>query len=784
MGRVKALLHGDSIPAPFSKQVFRMVLAGLVLFLPLVVFLALLVREGNRSIDVTKAELDGVTYISALRPLGQLLAEHRGLTNTYLAGEADLDGRIATLGDRIDGEFTRLITEFPKETKRLEAQRWVVGLRLAWLQVRENWTSMERSDVFSAHTDLISKLFQLIRHVANTSMLILDGDLESYHLMDLIVNRLLQTGELVGRLRGLSAGAMALAAPVSEQTMRDMQVFRVQVGSEYDALFYDLNVAIDKDPAIASAVSNSLAIFDRHYRKFMEASEPPRDFSPVEEKSALVIFEAGTKTIEAIHAIHDVITPELRHLLDDRIDGRLTERYVYFSVAALAALLAALAGRAFVRSMTETLREQVEIRNSEALAKARDVELLQRITRAANESTSIDGALKACIEDVRRFTGWPSGQAYLVADDGSGQLQPVLPDLEQGPMGAMPANQMEDPPGLAGIALPRRVLNAREAIWVTDVSVDAAYREDGDGLGDKIHGSFGFPVMMNDEIVAVIEFCSIEREEPNYQTLDLMSNIGTQIGRAVERARAETAMLRAVERAEEASRVKSKFLSGMSHELRTPLNAVIGMSQILRMDLDDSPGTPWRQELDVIHANGLELLSMVDNILRLAAFEDYDEKENDQVVDVASIVQSSLEDIRPDAESRKLAVTGPDNARRPFLVKGDPDRIKPVLGAVLSNAVKYTPGDGEVRVSVENYDSDGEPMVRITVSDTGPGIPEKYRERIFVPFDRLDNYNGNVAGAGVSLSLAQRSVEKMHGHLDFKNQPDEGCQFWIDLPAA
>jgi signal transduction histidine kinase len=129
-------------------------------------------------------------------------------------------------------------------------------------------------------------------------------------------------------------------------------------------------------------------------------------------------------------------------------------------------------------------------------------------------------------------------------------------------------------------------------------------------------------------------------------------------------------------------------------------------------------------------------------------------------------------------------VTDPDNARRPFLVKGDPDRIKPALGAVLSNAVKYTPGDGEVRVSVENYDSDGESMVKITVSDTGPGIPEKYRERIFVPFDRLDNYNGNVAGAGVSLSLAQRSVEKMHGHLDFKNQPDEGCQFWIDLPAA
>jgi signal transduction histidine kinase len=784
MGHVEAKARREPVPAPFSKQVSRMVLAGLVLLFPLVVFLAILVREGNRSIDVTKAELDGVTYISALRPLGRLLAEHRGLANTYLAGRGDVGERITDLAGRIDGEFTRLIKEFPRETRKLKAQRRVVELRLDWLQVNENWPSMERSDAFSAHTDLISGLFQLIRHVANTFMLILDGDLESYHLMDLMVNRLLQTGELVGRLRGLAAGAMASPDPVSSQTTRDIQVFQAQVMSEYDTLFYDLNVAIEKEPAIAAAVASSLVVFERHYRQFVEATDPARGFSAAGEKNAMAVFEAGTKTIDAVHAIHDVITPELRRLLEDRIDRRLTERYVYFSLAVLAALLAAAAGVAFVRLMTETLREQVEIRSTEAFAKARDVELLQRITRAANESTSIDGALESCIEDVRRFTGWPLGQAYMVADDGSCQLQPVLPDLERGQVGAMPANQMEDPPGLAGIGLPRRVLNAREAIWVTDVAVDAAYRDDGAGAGDKLHGTFGFPVMMNDEIVAVLEFCSIEREEPSYQTLDMMSNIGTQIGRAVERARAEAAMLRAVERAEEASRVKSKFLSGMSHELRTPLNAVIGMSQILRMDLDDRPATFWREELDVIHDNGMELLSMVDNILRLAALDEYDDGTTIQVVDVTSIVQGSLDDIRPDAENRKLAVTGPDSARRPFLVKGDPDQIKPVLGAVLSNAVKYTPGEGQVRVSVENRDGVGGPMVRITVSDTGPGIPEEYRARVFVPFERLDNYNGNVAGAGVSLSLAQRSVEKMHGHLDYKNQPDEGCQFWIDLPAA
>src|SRR5207249_4802241 len=143
--------------------------------------------------------------------------------------------------------------------------------------------------------------------------------------------------------------------------------------------------------------------------------------------------------------------------------------------------------------------------------------------------------------------------------------------------------------------------------------------------------------------------------------------------------------------------------------------------------------------------------------------------------------EEALDLMRPLAAERKIELCAEVEMDAAVYVMADRQRFKQVLLNLLTNAVKYTPESGQVAVS---YYSNGHNNIRITVSDTGPGIPANKQERLFMPFERLGAEQSNVEGTGLGLALSQRLMHAMGGSIGVDPSAGKGSNFWVELPRT
>jgi signal transduction histidine kinase len=253
---------------------------------------------------------------------------------------------------------------------------------------------------------------------------------------------------------------------------------------------------------------------------------------------------------------------------------------------------------------------------------------------------------------------------------------------------------------------------------------------------------------------------------------------------AEERARlaaleaAQHEMRRAQEEATTANLAKTRFLSRMSHELRTPLNAILGFGQVLEVtpDLDAED----RDAVRHIVKAGRHLLDLIDEVLDLSRIEAGTLAISLEPVQAAEVVADAVGLIRPLADSRQIALVVAPVA--PGLhVSTDRQRCRQVLLNLLANAVKYNRDGGTVEVRCVPADAG---RLRLSVTDTGPGIPPERLDRLFEPFDRLGAEGSGVEGTGLGLALSKQLVELMDGTIGVRSEPGEGTTAWVDLPSA
>ncbi|MBR9971006.1 ATP-binding protein [Magnetospirillum sulfuroxidans] len=250
---------------------------------------------------------------------------------------------------------------------------------------------------------------------------------------------------------------------------------------------------------------------------------------------------------------------------------------------------------------------------------------------------------------------------------------------------------------------------------------------------------------------------------------------------ATSRRDGEEELRQAKRSAEAASLAKSEFLSSMSHELRTPMNAILGFAQLLVNSDRDNLGERPRFYADSILKSGNHLLNLVNDILDMARIEAGRLSLSFERVQLQRVMADIMPMIATMAERRKVTLIDEISAQSAPILEADFTRLKQVLINLASNAVKYNRTGGTVRFSISHGETG---PVRIAVSDSGIGIPEKRRSEVFTPFSRLGAEASSVEGTGIGLTISKMLVEAMGGQIDFFTQENLGTTFWLEIPRA
>ncbi|MDH5637469.1 MAG: PAS domain S-box protein, partial [Nitrospinota bacterium] len=242
----------------------------------------------------------------------------------------------------------------------------------------------------------------------------------------------------------------------------------------------------------------------------------------------------------------------------------------------------------------------------------------------------------------------------------------------------------------------------------------------------------------------------------------------------------ERELLEAKEAAERASKAKTTFLSSISHEVRTPLNSIIGFANLLGSDNTAQLSHVQRDFISRIQGSGESLLELFDEILDLSRIESGRMEVETKKVDLFEATLSALASVSDIASKAGISLLGPDMVGELY-IRGDLARLTQVLVNLLSNGIKFNRRGGKVAISCTKAEGG---LVRITVEDTGLGVPPEKMDMLFEPFNRLGAEGLNVKGSGVGLTVVKKLVTMMRGEVKVDSSPGVGSKFHITLPLA
>jgi len=409
--------------------------------------------------------------------------------------------------------------------------------------------------------------------------------------------------------------------------------------------------------------------------------------------------------------------------------------------------------------------ERIAAENARLLYERQDeLELLEMVAAASNEASALEPALGAAIVHVCAHTRWPVGHAYL-ADEATGALRPTgiwyLED-EARYAAFRDASEKRGAPGLAS-----RVIGAGDPAWVADVASEPGFTRSEVAAAAGLRSGFAFPILIGARTVGVLEFFADRPAEPDPALLGVMAQIGVQLGRVVERQRAQAEL-------ERSNADLEAFAYVASHDLAEPLRSVAGFVSLLERQYGEALDEQAR-EFIAYAVDGVErMLAMIDDLLLYARAGTADVRR--ERVALGELVAAALRDLGPAALECGASV---DVGELP-VVRADPGQLRRVLQNLLGNAIKFTAPGVAPHVSVSG--GAGDRGWELAVADNGIGIDPAQAERAFEMFARLPGSGGSYRGTGLGLAISRRIVERHGGRLWVEPNPGGGSVFRLTLP--
>ena len=242
--------------------------------------------------------------------------------------------------------------------------------------------------------------------------------------------------------------------------------------------------------------------------------------------------------------------------------------------------------------------------------------------------------------------------------------------------------------------------------------------------------------------------------------------------------------------AQEANNAKTEFLSRMSHEMLTPMNVIMGLTQVLTMNLETSVNIPKAKRcLTEIDTASQQLLGLINNLLDLSAGSSEEAGQEELQLDLASfsfeaMFHSALMAIGSAVNQKGISLSFSIDPSIPLSLIGDERRLLQVLGFLLENAVKFTPEKGKIHAMVRVFNEDSEAVILLVeITDTGVGIAKEEQRRIFNVFEQADgSITRKHGGTGLGLPVLKKIVEMMGGTIWVESELDKGSKFSVTCP--
>ena len=299
---------------------------------------------------------------------------------------------------------------------------------------------------------------------------------------------------------------------------------------------------------------------------------------------------------------------------------------------------------------------------------------------------------------------------------------------------------------------------------------------------EGIQAFAGFPLVVGDQLLGVLAV--YHRRQLDRNTIELLTLFAQHAATAIQEAHLfhlateQTARLTALNvELQRANQHKAEFLANMSHELRTPLNSILGFSQLLLEGDGGVLSGDQRQDVDIITQNGQHLLALINDLLDISKLEAGKAQLHRGEVEVEPLILECVESVSSLAKTKKLDLSVSVSAEvgRVF---ADGPKLKQVLLNLLGNAIKFTE-TGSVRVTAERQGAE----LRVSVRDTGIGVPVEDTERIFESFTQgKSGISGKYQGTGLGLAICRQLVEMHGGRISVKSTPGQGSTFSFTIP--